>query len=163
MEDFNLFIVNSLNFCRKHFSDKLCQLYLFIGPFTSKRSYPSGWSTKFKNLIWILIQDFMASSHLMESGPIIASLYVIGSQLFNNNSQSSNLSFDYAFNQFSDIQQIFRCPVFTTPCRHKSHECHSRLRNSFRYCATLIILLMFNNLIKFYCPPTKIQRETPTL
>lgn len=57
------------------------------------------------------IQDFMASSHLMESGPIIASLYVIGSQLFNNNSFVLKSLFDYAFNQFSEVQQIFRYPV----------------------------------------------------
>jgi hypothetical protein len=38
------------------------------------------------------IMDFMASSHLMVSGPIIASLHVVGSSLSNNNDLFSNLT-----------------------------------------------------------------------
>jgi hypothetical protein len=44
--------------------------------------------------------------------------------------------------------------VTTTHCRCVSHECSCRFQNIFRCCATLIILLKFNNLIKLYLPPT---------
>lgn len=50
------------------------------------------------------ILDFMASSHSVELGPIIAYLFVVGSLLFNKNSSSSNLSFDYVFNQTYKVQ-----------------------------------------------------------
>ena len=112
MEDLNLIIVNSLNICRKQFFDKSIQVYLNIGPPMSKRFYPFRRSIKFKNLISYMdtILDFMASSHSMESGPIIASLFVVGSLLFNNNSSSSNLLFDYVFNQTYKVQQILRSP-----------------------------------------------------
>ena len=159
MEDLNLFIVNSLNFCRKQFFRQVLPS-LFIGPFTSKRFYPSGRSTKFNNLIWILSRISWLQA-INGVRPIIASLYVIGSQLFNNNPLSSNVSFDNAFNQFFEVQQIFRYPVFTTPCRHESYECRSCLQNSFWYCSTLIILLRFNNIIKLYCPPTFFSRNNP--
>ena len=106
MEDLNLIIVNSLNICRKQFSDKSIQVYLLIGPPMSKMFYPFGRSIKFKNLISYMdtILDFMASSHSMESGSIIAYLFVVGSLLFNNNSSSSNLLFDYIFNQTYKVQ-----------------------------------------------------------
>ena len=75
------------------------------------------------------ISDFMASSHLTESGPIIASLYAVGSI-------------------------VASISGATTLCRHGSHGRHGCLRNGFRCCATLLILFRFNNLIEFYCPPT---------
>jgi hypothetical protein len=43
-------------------------------------------------LVYGPIMDFMASSHLMELGPIIASLHVVGSSLSNNNDLFSNLT-----------------------------------------------------------------------
>jgi hypothetical protein len=42
-------------------------------------------------LMYGTITDFMASSHLTESGPIIASLHVVGSSLSNNNDLFLNL------------------------------------------------------------------------
>ena len=47
----------------------------------------------------------------------------------------------------------------TTLCRRGSHGRRGRLQNDFRCCATLLILLRFNNLIEFYCPPTQNFRE----
>ena len=54
----------------------------------------------------------MASSHLMESGPIIASLYVIGSQLFNKKFSPqifhliTYLTNSSRFNRYFDIQCV---------------------------------------------------------
>jgi hypothetical protein len=43
-------------------------------------------------LVYGTITDFMASSHLTESGPIIAYLHAVGSSLSNNNDSFSNLT-----------------------------------------------------------------------
>jgi hypothetical protein len=43
-------------------------------------------------LVYGTIMDFMASSHLTELGPIIASLHVVGSSLSKNNDLFSNLT-----------------------------------------------------------------------
>ena len=61
---------------------------IFIGSiYIKKHSMPSGGSTKFSNLIMYIdtITNSMVSNHLTESGPIIASSYVVGSLLSNNN------------------------------------------------------------------------------
>ena len=78
MEDLNLAIVNPLNFVVNYFTDKSIHVYLLIDLFISKGFYPSGQYTEFNNLNSYMdaILDFMAPCHLMESGPIIVSLYV---------------------------------------------------------------------------------------
>ena len=111
MKDLNLIIVNSLNFCRKQLFDKSSQVYLLQVHLYLKGSIlPDGLPSSKLDFVYGYYLGFHGSSHLTKSGPIIASFYVVGSSLSNNDTSSSNLLFDYAFNQSCEVQQSFRSP-----------------------------------------------------
>src|SRR5215210_1707553 len=81
-------------------------------------------------------------------GPSLASLYVVNPSLFNNNSLFSNLLFDHKVDHTLRGSIAASISEATTLRRHGNNESHSRFRNHFRRCATLLILLRFNNIYR---------------
>ena len=118
---------------------------------------PSGGSTKFQTWFSYMdtIADFMAYGHFdgvrAHHSVFACSWFIIVQQQF-----FVIKSFIWSQSQ-PDLRGSIGTSIFGTTilCRHGSSEICGRLRNYFRRCATLLILLRFNNHIEFYCPPTK--------
>ena len=157
----NLVVVNSLNFVVNNFRQVELLIMDTIYPrlFLYRSIYTPHASCyqrvhQVPSLIDTIL-NLMVINHLTELGPINASLHVVGSSFFYNNHLFSNLLFDHKINQ-PDLRGLIVISISgaTTLCRHVSYEHRGCHRKHFRCCATLIIMLRFNNPIEFYCPPT---------
>ena len=144
------------NLCIQLF--ELCRKLLF-----DKSSFFKDISSKSINFIDLFtfkkyssILDFMAYSHFngvrAHHNFFVCSWFIIvQKQTFVHKSFIWSQSKPYLQGSISTSISMAK-----TLCSHGSHDRRGRFRNQFRCCATLIIMLRFMNLIKFYCPPTQI-------
>ena len=144
----NLIVVNSLNFVVNNFSTSRASSRIFLS-----KSINFIDLFTFKKCSSIL--DSMALSHFngvrAHHNFFVCSWFII----------VQNQSFVYKSFIWSQSKPYLQGSMGTsismtiTLCRHGSYDLRGRFRNHFRCCATLIIMLRFINLIKFYCPPTQ--------